>query len=71
MYCGMSRVKNQLSGKRSIVNEPFNLLFCRYQIGFDEAMQDSEFVFDYLNRLLYKYNKVSSNRGGSHIDFPE
>ena len=34
-------------------------------------MRVSEFVLDYVKLLYYKCNKISLNRGGSHIDSPE
>ena len=34
-------------------------------------MQGSEFVFDYVNLLYYKCNKINANRRGSYIDFPD
>ena len=33
-------------------------------------MRGSEFVFDYVQLLYYKYHKVNLNRGGSYIDSP-
>ena len=34
-------------------------------------MKGSEFVFDNVDLLYYKLHKISLNRGGSYIDFPE
>ena len=34
-------------------------------------MKGSEFVFDGINSLYYDLNKISLDRGGSHIDSPE
>ena len=34
-------------------------------------MKGSEFVFDSVDLLEYKLNKISLNRGGSYIDSPE
>ena len=31
-------------------------------------MEGSEFAFDGVDLLHYKYNKISLNRGGSHVD---
>ena len=33
-------------------------------------MRGSEFVFDYLPLLYYKYHKINFHRGGSYIDSP-
>ena len=34
-------------------------------------MRGSEFEFDGVNFLYYDFNKISINRGGSHIDSPQ
>ena len=34
-------------------------------------MRGSEFVFDRVDLLHYSFHKISLNRGGSYIDFPE
>ena len=34
-------------------------------------MKGSEFVFDYVPLLYYKYHKINPNRGGSYIDSPD
>ena len=31
-------------------------------------MKGSEFVFDYVQLLYYKFHKINPNRGGSYID---
>ena len=33
-------------------------------------MKGSEFVFDYVQLLYYKYRKINPNHGGSNIDSP-
>ena len=34
-------------------------------------MKRSKFIYDSIKLLHYKLHKVSLNRGGSYIDFPE
>ena len=34
-------------------------------------MRDSEFVFNYVQLLYYRYHKINPNRGGSYIDSPD
>ena len=34
-------------------------------------MDDSEFVFDYVQLLYYKCHKINSNRGGSYADLSD
>ena len=44
------------------------MLLQRYQEGLEESTKGSEFVFDSVNLLEYKLNKISLNRGRSDID---
>ena len=34
-------------------------------------MKGSEFIFDYVSLLYYKYHKINPNRGESYIDYPD
>ena len=34
-------------------------------------MKGSEFVFDYLHLMYYKYHKINPNCGGSYLDPPD
>ena len=34
-------------------------------------MKGSEFVFDYVHLLYYKFHEINPNRGGSYIDSPD
>ena len=54
-----------------IIAELFKSLLQRYQEGLEESMRGNEFIFDSVNALYYDLNKISLNRGGSNIDFPE
>ena len=38
-----------------------------YQEGSEESMRGSEFVFDRVDLLYYKFQKISLNRGGAYI----
>ena len=42
----------------------------RYQNNL-ESMRGSDFVFDYVHSLYYKYHKIDPNCGGSCIDSPD
>ena len=46
-------------------------LLQKYQTNLEEKMRGSEFVFDGVNALYYDLHKISLNRGGSYIKFPE
>ena len=53
-----------------IIKKLFNSFLQKYQ-GLEESMKGSEFVFDSVDLLYFKLQKLSLNRGGSHIDSPE
>ena len=50
-----------------IIRELFYSLKNRYQNNL-EPMKGSEFFYDYVQLLYYKYHKINPNRGGSYID---
>ena len=54
-----------------VIEELFESFLKRYQEGLEESMKGSESIFDGVNALNYDLNKISLNRGKSHIDFPE
>ena len=54
-----------------IIKELFKSLLQRYQENLQEKMRGSDFAFDGINFLYYDFNKISINRGGSHIDSPK
>ena len=54
-----------------IIENLFESQLQKYQKGLEESMKGSEFLFDGVDLLYYKCNKVSLNRGGSYIDSPK
>ena len=38
-----------------VIEECFESLFSRYQIGLEQSMEGSDFIFDCVNLLHYKY----------------
>ena len=48
--------------------ELFNSLKNRCQNSLERKLRSSEFVFDHVQLLYYKYHKINLNRGGSYID---
>ena len=48
--------------------EIFESFLQTYQEGLEESMRGSEFVYDSVDALCYKLNKVSLSRGGSYIE---
>ena len=53
------------------VNELFESLLSRYQIGFETSMKGSCFIFDSVQLLYYKCHKINFKRGDSYIDSPD
>ena len=54
-----------------INNQLFESRLCRYQIGLEESMKHSDFVFDNIDQWYCKYHKISLNCCRSYIDFPD
>ena len=48
-----------------------NLFLQRCQKNLEKSMIGSEFVFDSVDLLYYKFHKISLNRGRSYIDSPK
>ena len=52
------------------VAEIFQLFLSRQQIGSQTSMKGSQFAFDCVHLLYYKYHKRNLNRCGSYVDSP-
>ena len=52
-------------GADEVIEEPFQLLLSRYQIGLETSIVGSNFVFDFVHLLYYKCHKINFKRGGS------
>ena len=53
-----------------IINELFKSFHRRYQEGLETKMKGSSFVFESVDLLYYHLHKISLNRRGSYIDYP-
>ena len=53
-----------------VIKERFDSLENRYQNNL-ESMKSSEFLFDYVHLLYYKYHKINPNDSGSYLDSPD
>ena len=51
-----------------VVNELFELLLSRYQIGLETSIKWSDFVVDSVQLLYYKCHKINFKRGRTYID---
>ena len=54
-----------------IIEQLFRSLLQKYKENLQNKMRGSDFEFDGVNFLYYDFNKISLNRGGSHIDSPK
>ena len=53
-----------------VIRELFDSLQNRYQNNL-ESIKGSDFAFDYVQLLYYKYHKINPNCGGSYTDSPD
>ena len=54
-----------------VIEQLFQSLLLRYQIGLETSTKSSEFVFDCVHLLYYKCHKINLNCGGSYIESPD
>ena len=53
------------------IKELFPSLLTKYKIGLKESIKGSDFFFDSIDELHYKFHKISLNCDGTCIDFPD
>ena len=51
-----------------VVNEIFESLLSRYQIGLEISTSETDFIFESVKLLYYKCHKINLKRGESYID---
>ena len=51
-----------------MIQERFDLLLHKYQIGLEQSMKSSTFTFDYVPKIHYICSKINLKRGGSYTD---
>ena len=72
MHWQSDNIEIMINGKSDqVIEELFESLLFRYQIGLDTTMKDSSFIFDYVNLLYYECHKINPNCSGSYIDSPD
>ena len=54
-----------------VVDKLFESLLSRYQIGLEISVKGSDFIFDSVQLLYFKFYKIIFKRGGSYIDSPD
>ena len=53
-----------------VVEELFESLLSRYQIGSETSMRGSDFIFDSVQLWYYNFHEINFKCGGSYIDCP-
>ena len=53
-----------------VVNKLFKSLLSRYQDNLETSMTGSDFIFDSVQLMYYKFRKVNFRYSGSYIDSP-
>ena len=53
-----------------VIKKIFELLLNKYN-NLHTSMEGSDFIFDYVHLLYYRYHKINPNCGGSYIDSPD
>ena len=56
------------SDTNDVIDKLFKSLRSLYQGNLETSMKGSDFIFDSVQLLYYKYHKVNFSRDGSHID---
>ena len=51
-----------------VIEDLFQSLLSRYQIGLEISMKGSDLTFDFVYLLFYKCHKINFKRGGSYVD---
>ena len=54
-----------------VIEELFQSLISRYQIGLESSMRGTDLIFDCDHLLHYKCHKINFKRGVSYIDSPD
>ena len=72
MYSTIDNIKittyNDVNGN---VNELFEALLSRYQDNLETSMKGSDFIFDSVQLMYYKCQKVNFKRGSLYIESPD
>ena len=59
------------SETNNIIKEVFKSIIQKYQEGLEQSIRESEFIFESVNLLYYRLQRISLKRGGSYLDFPK
>ena len=72
MYSKNNNLKfTSYNDANKVVDELFESLRSRYQNNLEKSMRGSEFIFDWVQLMQYKFHKVNFRRGDPNIDSPD
>ena len=54
-----------------IINKHFSSLLTRYQIVLETSVKGSDFVFDSIDGIYYKYHRINVNRDRLYLNAPD
>ena len=72
MYSTSGNIKfTSYSNPNEVVNELFQSRRSKYQDNLETSMRGSDFIFDSVQLMRYKFYKVNFKRGSSYIESPD
>ena len=58
------------SDANDVIDKLYKSVLLRYQENLNTSTKESDFIFDSVELMYYKWYKISFIRGGSYIDSP-
>ena len=72
MYSTSGNIKfTSYNDANEVVNELFQSRRSKYQDNLETSMRGSDFIFDSVQLMRYKFYKVNFKRGSSYIESPD
>ena len=72
MHSGSDNIELMINDKEDeVIEELFQSILSRYQIGLETSMEGSEFIFYFVNLLQCKCHRINFKCGGSYINHPD
>ena len=71
MHLSRDNIKfTSYSEVNDVIEKLFKLLRSKYKDGLETSTKGSDFIFDSVQLVYYKYHKVNFKCAGSYIDYP-
>ena len=71
MHSSSDKIKfTPYNNVNEVVDEFFGSLRSRYQVNLETSTRESDFLFDSVPLMCYKYHRVNVIHGGSYINSP-